>query len=217
MRRWIPLALLVMSACEACAAAPVPRLNYSTNVEYVTHESSVRILMYCLDGSGTIGSGTAVSSDVIITARHVVNGCGAAGVAKAVAITLDGIEHQMITSRVSDTVDVATMVSLEVSPFKVWARLAWHMPGLGDQVCWVSGDGMEQNRGYKKCGYYGGPRIGADDGYDIVSGKPAPGNSGSGVFNSRGELVGVLVVGRWFPTYDFLTGIVPVAEWRGLV
>lgn len=217
MRRWIPLVLLVLSACEACAAAPVPRTNYSRQVEYVTHESSVRVLVYCLDGSGGLGSGTAVSADLIVTAKHVIEGCGPIGVARISAVTLDGIDHPVLVSTVArEGIDVATLIATEVSPFKVHARLAWQMPGRGDLVCWVGGDGTEANRGNKKCGYYEGPRF-PDDGYDIVSGKTAPGNSGSGVFNDRGELIGVLVVGRWYPNFDFLTGIVPVDDWRGIV
>lgn len=221
MKYIMPLFALMLVACSSCAAvtAAVNRSKYVDEPTYVEYESSVRILVSCADGGTVIGSGTTVSADTVLTAKHVVEGCDDSGGAILMrVVTQDDEEHTMLLDRKMDGQDVATMIAMEDAPFTVFPKVATTLPLIGETVCWVGGDGDPDMNDLRKCaewtGYQYKLKIG--DMY-FLAGKPAPGNSGSGVFNSRGELLGVLNVGDWDPRHDFMTGITVFEVWKTLL
>lgn len=125
--------------------------------------------------SGSLCSATAVARDVILTATHCVEKGDTflviAGKRVSIgAVIEDGSDHALIQ------VDVR---------FKTWAKRG-ATPKLGDQVrIYGNADGFEQI--YRQ-GYVMGWR-GAQLVMDMNCGL---GDSGAGIFNDAGELVGVV-------------------------
>ena len=75
------LALVALMACSSsCRHHPTVRVPYDTAAARERlYSSTVRLAVQCIDGSGGWGSGVAVSTRHVLTARHVIDGCGEAG------------------------------------------------------------------------------------------------------------------------------------------
>lgn len=137
-------------------------------------------------------SGTAVARDVILSATHCwemggrlleVNGRPAHALEKID----DGKDHSLVRVSV---------------PLRSWtARI--RPAKRGDDVTWLGNPNGVQNvlrRGYVA-------RI-DDDGTLLVEAPAFGGDSGSGVFNDRGELVGVLSGARWWKSGEIVFALV---------
>lgn len=169
-------ALLLVGAC-ACQQGDVKR----PRDVLAQYESAVAIMVACEDGSIGGGSGVLIDTRTVLTAHHVVD-CDGLYLVEAV----DGSTVMAMRSRVAESHDLAWLrlaTDLEIEP----ARLG-KVPGLGETVCAASA--VPQRA--RHCGEVqpGGSRDADGDLY--FAALVQPGNSGGGVYNVNGELVGIV-------------------------
>lgn len=160
----------LLTACGACAAS-IPRPTFTgTDVR----EHAVSVAVAC--SGKTLGSGVIVDARRVLTAAHVVP-CGTA--ATVAVRTRDGRVVPARVTWVDDGRDVAVLratADLE-GPYPVIA------PATHGRVCLVPGWPTRR----VSCGYVTGT------GLEIRhTAKTARGNSGSGLYDARGRLIGVV-------------------------
>lgn len=189
MLRVIPL-LLALAACTSCGHFS----SYRSAVQQ--HNAMVRINATCPDGSFR-GSGVMVSPQHVLTAEHV------ATCELLPAMPEIGINHAVtmpalkLTIWVTDEVSVEAEIEATASPGADLARLkmARSMPDvfspvrlgpppqIGDRICEASavprstyrcGEAQESPTGHIGLGF-----------------MVENGNSGSGIYNAKGELIGI--------------------------
>jgi S1-C subfamily serine protease len=203
---WLVLTALVLftTCCVHRGTRTIPE----------THEASVRINVTCFDASGALlqghGSGVVVGEHRILTARHVASEAGAAAGCIYTVTTSEGLTVLAMPRRDWPDRDVAELITLDPLPYTP-IKLA-DAPGAGEVACIVSA----YPRFYRRCGainYY------RDDapGDVAIDALVEPGNSGSGVYDNRGRLVGITTHlyrcqnGQWcggkFSSLDFLGGV----------
>lgn len=149
--------------------------------------ATVRVTVTCSDGSTWNGSGVRVTTTIMLTAAHVANACTEHGQATAFIVTVDPYStiHIAALIRSWGAYDVAALFTFDATPT---APIEFGpYPGDGGALC-VSVAAPKRDR---RC---------ADD---AVAGSDArgfrfkirsePGNSGSGVYDSRGRLVGLMI------------------------
>lgn len=145
--------------------------------------TSVEVLPGC--------SGVAISKTEILTAGH----CTEFGQLKEFQINVDGKIVTAYLKRVSKDKDLAVLF-VPKETFKVWINLAKEQGKLGDDI-WVIGNPRAKYPDTITKGIWSFFKRVSSDGAVLnqmdISG--APGNSGSMVINSSGELVGILVRG----------------------
>lgn len=204
--------LLALSACHASALSDP---QYATWADRLGTEASVRVKVVCADGAQAWGSGTAVGRDRLLTAKHLFTHCDDADLDAMLTYVVDSSKqlHLVGVKLAPGDVDLARLDVIDGSRFDRYAAVASEAPLLGEQVCWWGGDYDFDANGAKKCAYYAGEA----ENVGWVSGKGAPGNSGSGILNGKGELVGVLVMGDWNPFHDFVTGFTALAPIKELL
>jgi len=131
-------------------------------------------------------SGVLLSSNEVLTAAHVtVTPPGADCIWNAKAI--QGQAIMIVPSHVDADRDIAIMMPVTghfdgVQPVTLGAK-----PELGDTICEVAGSPYHVRR----CGEVQMATAGNHEAIDSTM-IVEPGNSGSGVYNERGELVGVI-------------------------
>ena len=167
--------LLGNSGCH-----PVPRRDAQ-----VAFESAVLIKESCMTDDGkfyeSYGSGVIVDSHTILTAAHVAYN---EDICMYTALMSNDTTYVLMRSIVLIEPDVATMTSL--TPFAPTYDVAFApMPGLGETV------GVQT--AYPRWAYACGERqYSALDGTFLLSLIVEPGNSGSGVYDGNGRLVGIV-------------------------
>lgn len=190
-----------LAGCAALSGVVAPT-GYASRMDQLLTEASVRVVVTCVTGDVGGGSGTAIDGNAALTAAHVVDWCPEGGVIIVYDYKGDGRMADVV--KVGEKDDVA-LLRFEGDPLP-YVSLAQARPAVGEQICWAGGDANFDANGAKKCGFFWFQE--EREGY--LSGKGAPGNSGSGILNSSGELVGVLTKGNWQPDRDFAVGYVPV-------
>lgn len=171
----IVLALFV--SCTSCAVTmrllPV-RLQAERAVEVgVLCEGKPRTMQ--------IGSGVLVDSRHVLTAYHVVS----CRVVAAVAILAGGQQVALSVERAAVSADVAWLVLAGQVPVPR-VEIA-DAPSPGARVCMESA----QPARHRVCGL-SMMRIHAEGQEIKFSFQPIPGNSGSGLYDSRGRLIGIV-------------------------
>lgn len=180
-RRVIGLSVAVtvwFVACTSCLAhTPVSR----TVAEQ--QRAAVRVNRVCVTPEGvslSMGSGVLIDRRYVLTANHVVECQGAA----AITVSLrDGFTMKAVVDRMSAIDDIARLdlrVEIDATPTVIGPR-----PRLGEQVCVASAVPYRAWR----CGLVED----LDDAPGDIdhTGIVEPGNSGSGVYDDRGRLVGI--------------------------
>jgi V8-like Glu-specific endopeptidase len=124
---------------------------------------------------GTLCSGTAIAPDVILTAEHCLDGT---------LTTVDGFPVRVVGLGKSKARDMATIRVAGVR-FESWSRIG-RSAKQGDRVRWW-GNPLGLPDMYRE-GYVS--RVG--NGQLIVDATICKGDSGAGVFNDAGRLVGVV-------------------------
>jgi hypothetical protein len=111
----------------------------------------------------------------------------------------------------------AALVTIEGDLFTTFADYTFEDPAIGETVCWVGKDAFRDVPSQRQCGEYSGSFSNSSLGkVNRVTGHGVPDNSGSGVFNEQGQLVGVLSRGVWNSSMMFWFDYVSVERWDGM-
>jgi S1-C subfamily serine protease len=179
---FIPLALFLLSACAA--RQPAKR---ATPLSEYQRRATVAISVACVDAEGEVsawrGSGVIVGTHTIITAHHVVD---CAGIYIATVETLAG---ELLNATVVDfdaDSDVANIVT--DGPLPEFRFHLGALPEIGEIVCSESAIPTRA----RKCGevVHSSSEQSAMDIRFMAN--VVGGNSGSGLYNDRGHLIGVV-------------------------
>ncbi len=171
------LKFLLLALLAGCGCSSIP-----------THDN-LRATALRLEFAGGLCSGTAVSADTLITAKH----CTDQG-----AITrINGVDVVMADVRQigGDTV----LVKLASPIFKHWARINFHVV-QGERIRWFGnplGAADMYRVGYVARAWSGGI---------IIDGTVCKGDSGSGLLNDKGEVIGVVSATTNLATCGFMVG-----------
>jgi S1-C subfamily serine protease len=153
-------------------------------------------------------SGTAVGPHLVLSAEH----CWGNG---NQLVAINGREAH-VTKMVKDGRDhVLVRVSVK---FDRWARMAPHHPKQGDRVRWI-GNPTSLRHQYRE-GYV----TGVDGGQMLLDARLFGGDSGSGVFDDHGHVVGVVSAMRRWQTLQGMSMQLAVAfpvsfsaeQWRSV-
>jgi hypothetical protein len=175
----------VMLSCQ-----PMPA-HYARSVQ-VQHEESVSITAICIADDGSSfsafsASGTRISSTQVLTAAHVTHQ-PAGQVCMWMGTQLGSESGVLLTpEHVDEARDLAVMSSLTGSFGAPDLYTIGPKPELGDTICEVSANPYH----IRRCGEV---QLNHDTlkGFIDSTMIAEPGNSGSPVYNARGELVGVI-------------------------
>lgn len=153
---------------------------------------AVEIEAVCVKGStaegmlvGWHGSGVVVSRTRVLTANHVANMRDMTCVFQTK--TIDGRTRMMQPLAAMPSLDLASLELVDgEKPFDASPVAYGKVPEVGDRVCAATGNPW---RGHK-CGEVQLPgNLPGDVQFLIIV---EPGNSGSGVYNDAGELIGIV-------------------------
>jgi hypothetical protein len=158
--------------CLVCAATTILLLALTGCAGAQVPDYALRIIAKDHAG-GTVCSATAVAPDAIETAQHCL---------KRPLVSINGVPASVVRSELVAEDRLRVVVS--GVRFKHWARLA--RPVVGERVRWWG-----QPRGLPFVYRRGYIAVVADDGL-LIAGTICPGDSGSGLFNNAGDLVGVI-------------------------
>lgn len=215
---------LVVATCGYLLAGCVPPRSVTTLPEAARQNMmAVTLEVDCVSPDfapwTAYGSGMAISPRHLVTAYHVIdcdkdkfdgegNFLGVSdGNAMKITVTMydghrfEGVEDIVPVENPIKSYhdkDAAIVVATGMaSPFKDYIPIG-NSPQVGDTVCSVTGFPLRE----RKCGVVGTAlptharyEWMTPPGYFITSGGGKPGNSGSGVVDAAGRLVGVLVAG----------------------
>lgn len=169
----ILMGLLALLSGRADAATPVEQSRLTVAIDVT-----------CEGGTGGYGSGVILNANSVITAAHVVDSL-ASGQCWASAVTADGEVHPVTVDWLDPLRDIARLHVQK--PFKFHRKLKIaKTPELDDDLRLVSGFPTRSRRLGLVEGYFDG------SGDILWSGVTEYGNSGSGVWDRRGRLVGIV-------------------------
>lgn len=221
MPRILSVLLIAISlGCSGGCGLPLhPAGPAGTSPVRVMVESAVRIVIDC-DGDGRpegYGSATVVGPRHLLTARHVAAGCEDSptpDLARFTAIRWDGAVVEVMPDAypADPEVDAARLVVVGAHEFTTWAGISFETPQAGDRVYNRAGDGDLKILHFKE-GFVGS--VFSDQ--IVLDLHGVPGNSGSGIFNARGELIGILWGGKWNPAQEFTTLAYRPGKWADLL
>ncbi len=201
---------LTAAACGACA----PPGYYSSRAASAQHESSVVVLLACVahtaDGVDVRmyhGSGTIVGAHEVITANHMTSCPTQAGDADApnalMAVSVDGEDRHAATPDVLlPSSDVARLHVDDPLDDGTNPVAIGPMPLVGDVVC----EAAATPDWTRRCGIVQPTAKEGRDGDIRVDFKVEHGNSGSGLYDSEGRLVGVVVMLKFCEYQDVCQG-----------
>lgn len=197
----IPILFTLSGGCVVQApTAEYPDAGMDAEVRAAVISYGYRIVVDC-DGDGdpdSYGSMSAVGPKDFLTAGHMACDVHSNENAKYWGLDAAGNRRDVTLALVSATVDAALFKLADGFALnETWAEIGYEDPLPGDTVYQFTGGARLQM--FFKVGYIG--RV--DDRQLWVSQHGVPGNSGSGVFNTQGEMIGVLWGGEWDPSKEF--------------
>lgn len=199
------------SSCAATAHAVTVQQEYETRGVERMVRSAVRIRIFCDGEIYAYGSGTAVSPRDILTAKHIASGCPDSDDPEKEMVTTftaqfaNGQIYEVGTVKFAngDRIDAAWMANLEVADFPDYAKIADYQPRVGQRVMMYAGDGTIDQPDEHAFQFKDGYISRTDDWRLVVSSHGVPGNSGCGVFDEDGNLIGILWGGSWSASREF--------------
>ncbi len=201
-------AFLVLSACagpQRCSTVP-------SLVDRVAVETSYRVVVSCSGEPAGYGSAVAVGPHTLLTARHVTEFAeGRCAFPSWLLVAADGSTMPAFAGPAPGDADVSTLI-----PFKTlthYAIVSDRKVTMGEVLTMYTGhniysDALAQSFLLKRilaAGYW------QDGGYLVLSGHIVPGNSGSGIFDCAGRLVGILSRGNANPSDENMGLAVPAS------
>jgi S1-C subfamily serine protease len=185
MRLLIIIAALLVS-CGPRAGVKTPLIPSE-----VQRHATVAIYVTCVDIGGNLfskgGSGVITGKHTILTANHVVE---CSGMSAIFVETLGGALFEMQVVVQMDEYDLAKLVSEETLPWQV-LRIG-PQPQPGDVVCHESAIPTRA----RKCGTVRHVSEEPSNRDIRHTAQSESGNSGSGMFDSRGRLIGIVTMKR---------------------
>lgn len=188
------LLVLLVGLVANASCMHASKLDPPTPEYEAYYDSAVEITAHCTapDGQevGWFGSGVIISDTQLMTAAHVAETEGM--VCSFVAEDVKGVTRLIypVTVLESGKVDLAVMALISFEDRFADAPLVHFGPAprIGDTVCTATAHPRREER----CGMVMRPR--ANPPGDILMNMVVePGNSGSGLYNMRGDLVGIVV------------------------
>lgn len=171
------LKFLLLALLAGCGCSSIP-----------THDN-LRATALRLEFANAICSGTAVLPDTLITAKH----CTDQGAIKRI----DGVD--VVVMSVKQMAGDTVLVKLASPIFKHWARIHFQVH-QGERVRWF-GQPLGEPDMYR-VGYVARAWSGAI----VIDGTVCKGDSGSGLFNDKGEVIGVVSATTNLQTCGFMVG-----------
>lgn len=196
------LLFLCLTACSSCATVGPGQYRYELVKQYY---STVFVATFCNDPEipSKYGSGVVISHTQVVTAAHVVS-CPS-GPPKRITVENLG---KLYETRLDDFLPEIDIASIRVKGnFVTYSPTTRNYPRVGDEVCTVT------NMSVRKCGYV----IKSEKDTLTIAMKAVRGNSGSAIYNSRGEVVGILVAGTMNFDIEAVTFAVPTELWVGQI
>jgi hypothetical protein len=206
--RGFALAILAVALFSSCASTgfPPPKERFVSSTARIQYDSVVSLMVLCPDGKIYGGSGFAISERTFITALHVVE-CGGMGPIATLVETRDGTVMMAIPDKLPESGADAIRMVVGGGKLKVWTRVSARALAIDEPVCAFTGLRMS-----KKCGYVIGKW-----GDDMLVGdmRVIPGDSGSAVYDTAGNVVAILVAAPRNNEFQMIA--VPAAQWMDLL
>ena len=188
MRFILCILALALTACTACAAQQRP--GTGEPLSEAQRAATVAVHMLCASDDGMRswrGSGVIVDETTVLTAYHVADCDGDSMMAVE---TLRGVMVMAVLGNFDATSDVASLILLESIPGHS-AKIA-KPPAIGQVICAESAIPTRA----RKCGrvkWLAPDPAQNDVRHDL---HVVGGNSGSGVYDQQGNLVGIVTLRR---------------------
>lgn len=201
------LAFAVITACGGTALAPRSVPTDRAGIKNAL-AASVRIRGYCNGELVGYGSGVAVSDRHVLTARHITQMCADTATPDMASFELvspDGSVRDATgdMDAIDDSIDVGRLIVTDGHYFKTYAPIAEYTPDVPDDVFIYAGDGtMDVSEPQRLFFFKWGSVSKVWEHTILVSFHGVPGNSGAGVFDAAGHVVGILHSGNWTPTKE---------------
>lgn len=190
--------ILALLLTVACASSPSPRVTSvvavpvsdpAASIDRSVLDATASVIVSCLDATrNRMGAGVAISPRHVITSRHLAEAClpdeatvilARTAVSGYVEVVVDGLAE----------VDAARLVVVGTAePFTAWAELADRGPEPVEPVCVAAWD-FALATPLLKCGR---ASVGLPDGTVVIGVRVIPGNSGSAVYDTDGDVVGLV-------------------------
>lgn len=201
------LLFLVTLGCSSCAHAQA----FHTTRDRQEYGSVVSILSACADGARG-GTGVAITSQHIITAKHVVY-CDDTNTVRAAAIAASlNDNNDQVALMVDVLLDEGDAVRLKIATegifFPEFSPVLPRRLTTGEEVCTIV-------RGWhKKCGFVSRQQ----GGLIWIPMRVVRGNSGAPLYDAHGRVRGIVIGGNLLkPEDDFLTLGLSATAWYRLI
>lgn len=211
---FVGVLVLMTLACAAPRACRAP-VAFRDGATRTVVESSLRVVIFCGDAPAGFGSAVALGPRRAETAAHVVLGSCPGGTSMTFrAVTWDGEQLALEVGEVDEARDLA-----EVRPasgaddFPAWAQVG-PSPSVGDDLLLATGhfvyaENLSASWTLKR-GVCSGTVTYEGRSYVIFSGHVVHGNSGAGVFDSAGRVVGIVSKANDDPDNENVGLVVPL-------